>query len=345
MGLTNVQVFDRIEGKIEAVRGTAETTMTRPIVFPYGQGRWTWEADDSVVAETLRSYHARHADSSIVGVAVARINLEMIMTYEEIIWWNCLILGGGSARRTGTTTGSTPAGYTYPFTPSGGTDDLDSATFKLGDGAAAYKFDRGLVNTATYRWDPARGGGTFWMLAVEIWARLIGTTTFDSPSAIARRKIKAAGTKVYIDEPGGTIGATQVLNAIRSGSITVNNQLEEKVFSEYEDKTADDVGRGSQLITYDLQREHNSDTEAAKLRAGTLRKIRILKEGDTIGASPATKYKWQVDLPVAQYKPTMGPDWRGQNRVLGYQGEALRDDTTTVPITATSVIASSSVAA
>jgi hypothetical protein len=340
-GYTNVQVLDRVEAKIEATRGTAETTMTRPIVFPVGKGSWTLEQDDGIVAETLRSYDAEAADASSVGIGVARINLEFVMTYEEVIWWWQLGLKGGTL--TGVTTGSTPPGYTYAITPTSATDDLASATLKCGDGSIAYIFDRALCNTMTMRWNPMPGGDVYWMMAVELWARFKGTTTFDAPAAVTRHRIAAKGTKVYIDTT--TIGTTQALAVIRSGSVTVNNNLEEKQFTENDTYMADDVGRGMRQVSFDLVREMASDTELALLRAGTTRKIRIEKTGDNIGATPTTNYLLRLDMPAARYTPRMAPNWQGQNRIITTSGRALRDASNASPLISTSVIAAATVTA
>lgn len=342
-GYTNVLVLDRIEAKIEGTRGTAESTMTRYITFPQGKASWTYEADEAITPESLRSYHATASDYTTVGVSMSRLNIEFIASYEEVIWWWNLALKGSNL--TGSTTGSTPAGYTYTFTPTAATDDLATATFKCGDGAVAYLFDRGVVNTMTMRWNPARGGDAYWMISVEVFCRFKGTTTFTGPSTLTRHKIAAKGTKVYVDADGGTIGTTQVTGAIRSGSITINNNVEEKQFSEDTDYMSADFGRGEQVITFDIVREYTADTELAFLRAGTVRMIRILKEGDSIGTSPTTVYQFKIDLPVARYTPRLAPSWQGQNRVLTMSGQALRNASNTVPITAVSVISASTVTA
>lgn len=342
-GFTNVIVLDRIEAKIEGTRGTAESTMTRPIVFPQGRASWTFEADEAITPETLRSYHATDADNTTVGVSISRLNIEFIASFEEIIWWWNLALKGSNL--TGTTTGSTPAGYTHTFTPTAATDDLATATFKVGDGAVAYILDRGVVNTMTMRWNPARGGDAYWMVSVEIFCRFGGTTTFDAPSALTRHKIAAKGTKVYVDATGGTIGTTQVTGQIRSGSITITNNIEEKQMTEDDSVMADDFARGEQVISFEIVRELTADTEFAHLRAGTVRKIRISKEGDNIGSTPTTAYLLKIDFPVARYTPRLAPNWQGQNRVVTMAGRALRNSSNTVPITAVSVIAAETVTA
>lgn len=341
-GYQNVLVLDRIEGKIESVRGTAEATMTRPIPYPLGRASWTYESDEELTAETLRSYHATDADNTTVGVSRSRLNIEFLADFETLAWW--LNLGLKGSNLIGTTTGSIPAGYTYTFTPTAATDDLATATFKCGDGSVVYKFDRGVVNTFTMRWNPAGSGADgYWMCAAEILCRFQGTSSFDNPAALTRHKIPAMGTKVYIDPT--TIGTTQALGVIRSGSVTINNNIEEKQYSEDASLMSADFARGEQVITFELVREYTADTEIAFQRAGTTRKIRLEYTGPNIGSTPTTNYLLQIDLPVARYTPRIAPNWQGQNRVLTMSGQALRNSSNTVPITVKVVNASSTIAA
>ncbi len=342
-GYTNVLVLDRIEGKVEAVRGTAETTMTRPFPFPVGKASWTYESDEAITPETLRSYHATDADNTTVGISRCRLNIEFIADYDTLPWWLDLALKG--ANLTGVTTGSSPAGYTYTSTPTAATDDLATATFKVGDGAVAYKLDRGVVNTMTIRWNPAQGGDAYFMVAVEIFCRFQGTTTFDAPAALTRHKIPAKGTKVYIDATGGTIGTTQATGLVRSGSVTINNQIEEKQFTEDASLMSADFARGEQMISFDIAEEMAADTELAFLRAGTVRMIEVRNTGSQIGVTPTTNYLLKIQMPVARYTPRMAPNWQGQNRVITTSGRALRNAANTVPITVIVVNALSTVTA
>jgi hypothetical protein len=345
MAYGNVLTLDRAEVKIQGARGTAESVMTRPVVYPHGRLSWTEEKDEGIVAETLRSFHASDADFATVGVSRCRINLEFIATYEELPWWWCVAIKGGAGQRTGVATGSTPAGYTYTSTPSGGTDDLDVFTMKVGDGAVAYLIDRCVVNTMTLRWNPAQGGDAYWMVAVEIFGRFQGTTTFDAPAALTRHKIAAKGTKVFIDAAGGTIGATQATGAIRSGSVTITNNIEEKQFSEDDTVVSADFARGEQVITAELVREMTSDTEPALARAATVRKLRIEKTGDNIGSTPTTDYRLRIDVPVFRYTPRLAPNWQGQNRIATLAGRGLRNSGNAVPITLSAVNALATVTA
>ncbi len=109
MPYSNVRAFHRAQVKIEAVRGTAETTMTRWLsVLQNGGIVATYSRDREDVPETLRSFQGDR-DTQILAENCT-IAIEARLAYEEIPWWLSCALKGGSATRTGTTTGSTPPG-------------------------------------------------------------------------------------------------------------------------------------------------------------------------------------------------------------------------------------------
>lgn len=329
-GYTNTLILDRAQVKIEGTRGTAETTMTRWLYYPNGRLTWTYEAEEGITPETLRSFHGTDNDNISVGVSRSRINLETYFAYDEGVWFlNCALDGNN---RTGSAQGSTPNTYAYTLTPSSATDDLDTFTLKAGDASACYLFYRCVINRITLRANPAMGGDQYWMASMEIFALFSGTSTFDSPSDITRKKAVAKGTKLYIDSLGGTPGTTQITAKLRSFSLTIDNQIEEKLFMENTSVMHTDFARGEQIITWEMLLEHDSDTQAAIARAGTAQLIRILKEGDTIGATPTVKDTIRITMQVARYTPRLAPSFQGQNRVMAMSGRALRNSSNSVPI-------------
>jgi hypothetical protein len=309
MPYQNVQVLERAQAKIEAVRGTAETLMTRWMYPPPGGITWTYAQELEEITETTRTY-ATAVDRQL-GYRTVRINFDLILTYEEAVWWLNCVLDGGNL--TGTTTGSTPPGYTYSLAQNVTTDDLSTFTLKAGDPGNPLKFSRCAVNQATFRWNPQPGGETVWHMTAEVWAIFIGPTSFDSPTDITRERVLARGTKVYIDTT--TLGTTQLLLASRSGEFTINNNLEEKFFSENIVDPHTDFARGPQIVTGSLVMEYLNDTEFALMRAGTVRKIRIVQTGRNIGSTPTTDYKFQADFPNAKWlAPSFG--YAGQNKII-----------------------------
>ena len=329
MPITNVAILQGAEAKIEAVRCTAESVMTRWLYFTFQNFRWTYAQEALDIPVQSRSFHA-HKDFAL-GRYHNTFTYEEIMTYEDLPWWLCMILKGGAAARTGTTTGSTPPGYTYTTTPSSTVDDLDAFTTKFWEPSNIYKIDRMMATSATFAFDAVNNPA--WVMTVDLVGRLLTAgQSYDAVADRARNTIRAAGTKLYIDEPAGTIGTTLVSGKLRSGSITIDNQLEMKQFSEDALTDACDVGRGEQLVTGEVVLEFKDDTEFAKMRAGTSRKLRFEVTGPNIGATPTTNYLLQIDIPVAYWMaPTM--DYAGQNKIQTFGFMGYTSATAPQPIT------------
>ena len=340
MAVTNVQVLHGAQAKIEAVRGTPEATMTRWLYPTLGSLIWTYEQDVDALVEANRSYHGHSAMA--LGRYRNRITYEERVSYEDVVWWMNAIMDGGNL--TGSTTGSTPPGYTYTMTPQTATDDLATFTLKAGFTGNVYKFERCCVNKATFKFDSSAGNPT-WLMTLEIWARIVTPgATFDALSERARTIVNTLGTALYLDEPGGTIGTTAKVGYLRSGEIVIDNQIEEKFFSEDTATSAVDFGRGEQLFTGSVVMEFKDDTEFAKMRAGTSRKLRIQQTGALIGSTPTTNFTLRFDFGVAQWMaPTFS--YNGQNAVMTHGFMGYKSATVAVPMTAVIINASTTIAA
>lgn len=294
----NVTAFQRYQAKIEAVRGTAETVMTRWLYLDAGSGfSWTYTRDREDAPETLRSFHVDR-DTALTNEGVT-FSLENQASYEDLPWYLRMILKGGTSMGAGTTTGSTPPGYTYTFTPSTGVDDLDTFTAKVGDGSLLYRLRRCVLGDATFRCNPNDGGEATWRMAANGIAIFDNTTSIDAPSDISRTKILSNGSKVYLDTTL-TLGTTQLLGKVRNMSFTITNNPEEKRFVESGATAAADFARGYQRVTGDITVEAVDDTQFAQMRANTPLKLRFESTGASIGSSPTTNYLFQADFPQAR---------------------------------------------
>ena len=114
---------------------------------------------------------------------------------------------------------------------------------------------------------------------------------------IAEEKIKAAGTKVFIDPATGTIGTTQILQRVISGNITVGLNLDNKAFAENEYERSGVYGRGKVNVTGQLRLEFDRPDEIRQMRRMGQFKIRFQKEGSEL--SPGVRKLWQPDIPLA----------------------------------------------
>ena len=315
MAYLNVLANARVQTKIEAVRGTAETTMTRNLELLQSGFSWTYDQSRSDEPEMLGSFSVDR--DTVLLERSCTFSFEARLAFEMVPWWMSLALKGGTVVRTGTTTASTPPGYTYTITPDDTVDNLDTFTMKAGDGAVAYQFRRCVITSTTIRASFGPGGEATWRIAVEGRAIFVGTTTFDSPAAIARTMIRSkAGNLVFLDT-ASVIGTSQLTGKARSFSLTIDNAIEDKYFAETGLDAGADFGRGAQRITGEVVLEALNDTEFAIMRANTATKLRFQNTGDVIGATPAANYLQQLDVPQAKLNaPAMG--YAGNNRIYTF---------------------------
>lgn len=315
MAYLNVLALERAEAKIETTRGTDAVTMTHNMALLASGSSFSLEQTHELEPEMTQSF-SPYNDLQLTQQR-ARLSVEFIATYEDLVWWDQHVVKSQAMPLAGTTTGSTPPGYTYTITPTSTADDIATSTWKVGDGAVAYKLTRCVVNTFTIRSNPGSEGT--WRCTAELFGIFQGSTTFDSPALTTQTKLQSYGTKVYVDAIGGTIGTTQILARIRSVSVTYTLNIEEKSFIETGVQAHTDFGRGYYVVTFEIVMEHNDDVWFLGARNNTPYKIRIEKTGAQIGTTPTTNYLRQIDFNRAKlYIPTF--QRAGQNKTAVFGG-------------------------
>lgn len=284
---TNEMVLLRAQAGLETTRGT-NVAATRKV---YAQITPSYDRPLMDFMDTTGTYFDRRRVA--YGREKVSFSAVDIATFEDLPWWMGLGLKGGV---TGSGSGST--GYTYAFSPSSATDDLKSITLEFGEPGNPYESGQVMVQSWTLRGDADNDNEPGWMFDASLIGRDWATTTFTgSLSDRSTEVILARGTKIFVDDAGGTIGTTQLTGKLINFSITCDLGLHYKAFMEDESTyAANKVGRGALRVNGQFTFEFDSDTEFAKYRAaaGSQRLIRISREGSTI----ATTYKKtaQVDL-------------------------------------------------
>lgn len=269
---TNEEILKVFQAGLESTRGT-NVAATRKV---YAKLTDRFDRPLIAMADTSGTYEGRrrpHYARAKVGFSALDI-----CTYQDLPWWLQMGAKGGVS---GSNDGS--GAYTYTFTPSAATDDLKSATFEYGETGNPYETAQCMVNSFTLRMDSDNDQEAGWMFDAEIIGRDRETTTLTgSLTDRATEVILARGTKVYIDDAGGTMGATQKTGSLISASLTVNNNLDFKAFSEDVNYVAaNKVGRGERTLDAQFTLEFDSDTEFAKYRATApaQRMIRLEQSG------------------------------------------------------------------
>jgi hypothetical protein len=151
-------------------------------------------------------------------------------------------------------------------------------------------------------------------LPLTVTAADVGSISGTFTSGIAdrtRTRIKAPGTKLYIDD--ATIGTTEVEAGFISFSVTHDNQLNAKRFMNDVDRMSRKLGRGKRAVTGQLRLEFDNRRQYDKWMAETPQAIRIRQtDTTTINTSPATYRTATIDLHrVGWGTPTF--DTRGSN--------------------------------
>ncbi len=289
--------------------------MTRNLELLQSGFSWTYDQARSDEPEMLGSFYPDR--DTVLMERACTYSFEARLAYEMVPWWMSVGLKGGAATRTGTTTGSTPAGYTFTITPSDTVDDLDTFSMKAGDGAIAYLFKRCAITSMTIRANFAAGGDATWRIAVEGRAIFVSTTTFDAPAAITRTMIQAKSGNLVKLDTASAIGTTTLTGKARSFSVTVDNGIEDKFFAETGIDAGADFGRGPSRITGEVILEAKDDTEFALMRANTAIKLRFENTGAQIGTTPTTNYLQQLDIPQAKLN-SPGMSYAGNNRIYAF---------------------------
>lgn len=303
----NEEILRRTLAKIETTRGTG-VTPTRKV---YETVRLAESKEPLEFAESTGTFDAWR--TFLQGPLSVTGTVEGPASFEDIAWWlEHGVKGGVSASGDA----GSPVAYTRDYTPSAATDDLAASTMEHGaPDPGCYKTTMVMLPSWSLRGDI--DGEAAWMFS----GSLIGKT-FTKENAFTsgindrtREFIKAAGTKLYIDEPGGTIGTTQVSAKFISFSLDWNNAVSTKRFMEDESGISSVIGRGARQITGQIRLEFDSDAEKAKFRAGTKRLIRIERDGSVIHTT--VKNRVRIDIPDA-YWLTPSEDARENNMTLTF---------------------------
>lgn len=224
-----------------------------------------------------------------------------ICTYEDLPYWLQGIIKGSVA---GAGDGGAPVAYTYAFTPTAATDDLQSFRLEFGETGNPYEMGQVMFRQATLRMDSDNDQEPGWMIDGDMIGRDLTTSTFTG--ALGDRTtevILARGTKIYIDSTGGTIGTTQKLGSLISASITIQTGVHYKAFAE--DVTlvaANKVGRSYRLLDAQFTFEFDSDIEFANYRSAAAavpvqRLIRMEQSGPVqIHGAAATFKRLRIDM-------------------------------------------------
>lgn len=310
----NEIILDKVLAGFEASRGVlvpATRVVSSRMVMSYNRPL-------ANIPDTSGTFAARR--TPVYGRPQIGLTGTDVATYEDLAWHFQMALRGNVA---GVSDAGTPnPAYKYEFIPSLSVDDLETATFEVGDPGNKYVLTQALINSWTVRLDGDSTDEPAWMFEAEYLARDLAPIA-NFTAAIAahdREAIIAPGTKVYIDDGGGTLGTTQITGKVINASITGNNAAHLKGFLEDEGSYgADSAGRGERVFDAQITMEFENDDEFANYRSDVPveRLIRIKREGSVVhdgGAGPDVRKSAELD--IAGYWSSWSPGDREGNKIM-----------------------------
>lgn len=265
----------------ESVQGTpvAATTIWRGMGMIKDGREWIRPQENvGIAGGTLRKYLARQWSELAMP--------EVEATYEQLPY----IFEAGVAIETPSADG-TGSGYIYNYlSPTTAQNTLRTYTIEGGDDQQAEEIDFAFVKHFNLN-----GEGTGALMCSVDWYGREATNTTKTPalSIPTVEEILVNNAKLYIDEPGGTIGSTEVSSTLFKVDLDVVTGVKEywavdgtKDFSLIK-FTSDEA------LVLKLTYEHNASAvaEKANYRDGTNRLIRLLFEGSDLGTPGSTYSK------------------------------------------------------
>ena len=305
----------KVQAGLESSRGTgvAATRILNGVLTP-------WTIDRNLVWSPVNNgmYVSRQKGSYTRPVVTSSYN--EAASYEDIAWWMKFVAEGGV---TGVSDSGTPSpGYLYAFDPDLTTDSLESATFECGVPGHVEDFLQVMVDSMTLRIAPDNTSEPSWMLDAQLKALgLPSAGTFASLTVRETEEIRAAGTKIFIDDDPANVGTTQKTGWLIDASLTFNLMRHFKAFAENADGFAPGkTGRGERTtdvqITYEFDDydEYNEFLSSAPV----LRAVRLYQEGSIIHST----VRKSIAIDIIGYWATFAESEREGNitAVMALQG-------------------------
>lgn len=314
----NEEILRRTQAGKETVRGTA-ATIDRKL---YEVIRLMDAREPLQFAENAGSRYG-HLRTFAQGPVSVAGTVAGPVAFEDFGWW--LGLGVDGAVAPTNDAGTPVAAATGLWLPAEAVDGLDSATMEHGAPDNVYRSRMVMLPSFTVRGDV--DGDAAWMLDGALIARDKEPLAAGFTAAIPDRErtyVRAAGTRLFIDDDPANIGTTQVLERFINFSVTYDNALAPKRFMEDVDAISTRVGGGQVAVTGQVRLEFDDDSEYANYRNGAPRAIRIEREGPIIHA--AVTMRARIDIPRA-YWGTPSDDPRENNMTLTFPFIAYMEDT------------------
>lgn len=206
--------------------------------------------------------------------------------------------------------------YAYPF-PTTAKNTIKTYTLEMGDDQAVEEMEYGFVEAFKIEGK----AGEALMVSADWKGRQVSVSSFTGAIAVPTvEDILTSKGKVYIDEPGGTIGTTQVSQTVLELSLDVQTgwvpvfTMDGNLYFAFAKITRPE-------ITLEMTFEHDgtATAEKAKWRSDTARLLRLQFEGANLGTGGTLfqKKTFRIDLAGKWEKFGSLEDTDGNDTVKG----------------------------
>lgn len=252
--------------------------------------------------------------------------------------------------------GVTPAGggttKTWTHEPNSLTvDAVDVFTYEFGDDRTDdwFALSDGIIESLTITGPETMGALTAdatWRFGTARYEGATEASLQPSPAVpTAGLTVDSAATPVYlgnaqlfIDSTAGTIGDTQIVDALHSFTLRVTQETDQKRFANGTGFDLAGYGRGARSIELECQFAKTDDTVGigsesdawfSETAINRFVQIEFTSLAVTNAGTPAVPYSWVISMPLRYYTRTDGAI--GQNSTVTLMGRAFYDTTTTYP--------------
>lgn len=227
-------------------------------------------------------------------------------------------------------TGTAGSGFTWTFTAASLTADAfdyysvqtgDDTSDSAGAGTNAYG---AVINSFSQSMEEGLGPWTVsddWIAANAVYGNRTGSLSVDANPKF----VFGADTAFYLNSNAGAIGATQLLNAVRGATLTINNNLDQKRYADGSNTrfALNAYGRGAREITLELICEKTTQVIAEMVTFDDTptpnRYIKIATNSTEL-AGTVTTCNAEWFLPMRLYEVSDGEIENNANVTLTYHG-------------------------
>ncbi len=250
----------------------------------------------------------------------------------------------------GVTTAGGGTTKTWTYAPASLTSDaVDVFTYEFGDDVLDdwFQLSDGIIESLTVTGPETMGALTAdatWRFGTVKYEGATEASLQPSPTVptaaltvdSAAVPVYLGNAELYIDSTAGTIGDTQIVDALHSFTLRVTQETDQKRFANGTGFDLAGYGRGARIIELECQFAKTDDTVGvgsesdawfSETAINRFVQIEFTSLESTNAGTPVVPYSWTISMPLRYYTRSDGEI--GQNSTITLMGRAFYDTTLT----------------